>query len=58
MTSAPEAPSAAAWIGAVEWLVLTTPIEVAAADIASFARLSAINARPAQQGNRRHVQSI
>jgi carbonic anhydrase len=39
----------------VEWLVPTTPIEVAAADIASFAKLYAMNARPAQQGNRRYV---
>jgi carbonic anhydrase len=39
----------------VEWLVLTTPIQVAAADVAGFAKLYAMNARPAQRDNRRSV---
>lgn len=39
----------------VEWLLLTDPIEVAEADIASFARLYQMNARPAQKDNRRYV---
>ncbi|HLZ06288.1 MAG TPA: carbonic anhydrase [Bradyrhizobium sp.] len=43
----------------VEWLVLTTPISVADADIARFAKLYPMNARPAQKDNRRYVlQSI
>jgi carbonic anhydrase len=43
----------------VEWLVLATPISVADADIASFAKLYPMNARPAQKGNRRYVlQSV
>ena len=39
----------------VEWLLLTDPIQVAEADIASFAKLYAMNARPAQNVNRRDV---
>ena len=39
----------------VEWLLLTDPIPVAAADIASFAKLYPLNARPAQKDNRRYV---
>nr|WP_249122832.1 MULTISPECIES: carbonic anhydrase family protein [unclassified Bradyrhizobium] len=39
----------------VEWLLLTTPVEVAEADVASFAKLYAMNARPAQKVNRRDV---
>ena len=43
----------------VEWLVLTNPIQVAAADVAAFAKLYPMNARPAQRDNRRYVlQSI
>jgi carbonic anhydrase len=39
----------------VEWLLLTTPIQVADADIAGFAKLYAMNARPAQKENRHAV---
>jgi carbonic anhydrase len=39
----------------VEWLVLSTPIAVAEADVASFAKLYATNARPPQKDNRRAV---
>ena len=39
----------------VEWLVLTTPISVAEADIAAFAKLYQMNARPAQKDSRRYV---
>lgn len=39
----------------VEWLVLTEPMQVAAADVASFAKLYPMNARPAQKDNRRYV---
>jgi carbonic anhydrase len=39
----------------VEWLLLTDPIQVADADIAGFAKLYAMNARPAQNANRRAV---
>jgi carbonic anhydrase len=39
----------------VAWMLLTDPIEVAAADIAIFAKLYASNARPAQKANRRFV---
>jgi len=39
----------------VEWLVLSTPVEVADADVASFAKLYPMNARPAQQMNRRFL---
>ena len=43
----------------VAWLLLTTPIQVAASDVASFAKLYPMNARPAQKDNRRYVlQSI
>jgi carbonic anhydrase len=38
-----------------EWLLLTDPIQVAEADIASFAKLYAMNARPVQNANRRDV---
>lgn len=39
----------------VEWLVLATPITVAADDIAAFAKLYPMNARPVQKANRRAV---
>jgi carbonic anhydrase len=39
----------------VEWLVLTDPIQVAASDVAGFAKLYPMNARPAQKDNRRYV---
>jgi carbonic anhydrase len=39
----------------VEWLLLTDPVQVAAADVASFAKLYPMNARPAQKDNRRYV---
>lgn len=39
----------------VEWLVLTTPVHVAAADVAGFAKLYPMNARPVQKDNRRYV---
>src|SRR5437870_13634141 len=39
----------------VEWLLLTDPIHVADAEIAGFAKLHAMNARPAQKANRRAV---
>lgn len=39
----------------VEWLVLANPVQVAAADIASFAKLYPHNARPVQKYNRRYV---
>ena len=39
----------------VEWLLLTDPIEVAEADVAGFAKLYPVNARPAQKDNRRYV---
>jgi len=39
----------------VEWLVLAAPITVAASDIAAFAKLYPMNARPVQQSNRRAV---
>jgi carbonic anhydrase len=39
----------------VEWLLLTNPIHVAEADVASFAKLYPLNARPAQKDNRRYV---
>ena len=43
----------------VEWLVLTDPVQVAAADVAGFAKLYPMNARPAQRDNRRYVlQSV
>jgi len=43
----------------VEWLVLSEPMQVAASDVAGFAKLYPMNARPAQKDNRRYVlQSI
>jgi carbonic anhydrase len=39
----------------VQWLLLTEPLEVAETDIASFAKLYAMNARPVQKDNRRFV---
>jgi carbonic anhydrase len=39
----------------VEWLLLTDPLQVADADIAGFAKLYGMNARPAQKANRRAV---
>ena len=39
----------------VEWLLLTDPIQVADADIAGFAKLYGMNARPVQKANRRVV---
>ena len=39
----------------VNWLLLTDPIEVDAADVASFAKLYPMNARPVQKSNRRFV---
>jgi carbonic anhydrase len=39
----------------IEWSLLRTPIEVAQDDIAAFAKLYAMNARPPQKDNRRFV---
>jgi carbonic anhydrase len=39
----------------VDWLLLADPIEAAEADIARFAKLYPMNARPAQNPNRRFV---
>jgi len=39
----------------VEWVLLTDPIHVAAADIEAFAKLYSMNARPIQRDNRRFV---
>jgi carbonic anhydrase len=39
----------------VEWLLLTTPMQVAASDVAGFAKLYPMNARPPQKDNRRYV---
>jgi carbonic anhydrase len=39
----------------VDWLLLTNTIEVAESDIAAFARIYPMNARPAQMDNRRYV---
>jgi carbonic anhydrase len=39
----------------VDWLVLTDPIQVADADIARFAKLYPMNARPVQKVNRRFI---
>ena len=39
----------------VEWLLLEEPIQVAAADVAAFAKLYPMNARPVQKDNRRYV---
>ena len=42
-------------LGGRRWLVLTNPVQVAAADVASFAKLYPMNARPVQKDNRRYV---
>jgi carbonic anhydrase len=39
----------------VDWLLLTEPIQVAEADVARFAKLYPLNARPTQKVNRRFV---
>jgi carbonic anhydrase len=39
----------------VDWMLLIDPIQVAEADVAAFAKLYAMNARPAQKANRRFV---
>jgi carbonic anhydrase len=39
----------------VDWLLLTNPIQVAEADVARFAKLYPMNARPVQTPNRRFV---
>ena len=39
----------------VEWMLLENPIEVAEADVAAFAKLYPMNARPAQKLDRRFV---
>jgi len=39
----------------VAWLLITQPIEVAEADVAGFAKLYPMNARPVQKDNRRFV---
>jgi carbonic anhydrase len=39
----------------VDWMVLTDPITVAADDVAAFAKLYPMNARPPQKDNRRFV---
>ncbi|WP_041798451.1 carbonic anhydrase [Rhodopseudomonas palustris] len=39
----------------VDWMVLASPITVAADDIAAFAKLYPMNARPVQKDNRRFV---
>jgi carbonic anhydrase len=39
----------------VDWLLLTEPIRVGAEDVAAFAKLYALNARPVQKANRRFV---
>ncbi len=39
----------------VEWLLLSNPITVAEADVAAFAKLYPLNARPVQRDNRRYV---
>jgi carbonic anhydrase len=39
----------------VEWLLLVDPIQVAADDVAAFAKLYPMNARPVQSDNRRFV---
>ena len=39
----------------VDWLVLTDPIQVAYADVARFAKLYPMDARPVQKTNRRFV---
>ena len=39
----------------VAWMVVNDPIQVAEADVAAFAKLYAMNARPVQKLNRRFV---
>lgn len=39
----------------VEWLVLTDTMEIAETDVAKFAKLYPMNARPVQKDNRRYV---
>jgi carbonic anhydrase len=39
----------------VEWLLLTNAVTVAEADVAAFAKLYPMNARPVQRDNRRYV---
>jgi carbonic anhydrase len=39
----------------VDWMLFTAPVEVAEADIGRFAKLYAMNARPAQKPDRRFV---
>ena len=39
----------------VNWMLLTDPVDVAAADVAVFAKLYPMNARPVQRINRRYV---
>jgi carbonic anhydrase len=39
----------------VEWLLLTNPITVTESDVAAFAKLYPLNARPVQRDNRRYV---
>ena len=39
----------------VQWLVMATPVHVAEADVASFGKLYAMNARPVQKLDRRYV---
>jgi len=39
----------------VDWLLLTDPIQVAEADVATFAKLYPLNARPVQKPDRRFV---
>ena len=39
----------------VDWLLLTTPVQVAGTDVTNFAKLHPMNARPAQKDNRRFV---
>jgi carbonic anhydrase len=39
----------------VEWSLLRTPLEVAEEDIAAFAKIYPMNARPVQSDNRRFV---
>lgn len=39
----------------VQWLLMTTPVAVAESDVAEFAKLYALNARPVQKMNRRDI---
>jgi len=39
----------------VEWVLLTAPLHIAAADVEAFAKLYPMNARPVQKDNRRFV---